>query len=73
MELLLCFTATIPISLHLVTNVAYEPPGGSRFDAVLDKEIRILIFVDLLKIETIFKSHIAGFLNILPESLTAHA
>ena len=58
--------------LDLVTNIAHRPPGGSFFDAALDKEPRILIFMDLFEIETILEGHVAGFLNILPESLTAH-
>jgi hypothetical protein len=29
--------------------------------------------VDLPEVETIFKCHIAGFLNIFPEGLTAHS
>lgn len=60
------------MSLHPMDNVANEPSRGSCFDAMLDKVFRILIFVDLLEIEIIFKGHIAGFLNILPESLIAH-
>lgn len=59
------------MSLHPMANVANEPPGGSHFHVVLDKTFRILIFVDLLEVETIFKGHITGFLNILAEGLTA--
>ncbi|KGO75360.1 hypothetical protein PITC_001600 [Penicillium italicum] len=40
---------------------------------MLDKKSRILILVDLLKIEAIFKGPIAGFLNILLKGLTAHS
>ena len=59
------------MSLDLRSDVANEPPGGSCLNAMFDEKFRILIFVDLLEVETIFKSHIAGFLDVYPECLTA--
>lgn len=47
------------MSLHPIANVANT------------KIFRILVFVDLLEIQAIFKGHIAGILFLFPEGLTA--
>lgn len=59
-------------SLHPKTDIVHEPPGGTYFHTTLDEEIRILILIDLREIEAVFESQIAGFVDIIPESLIAH-
>lgn len=61
------------LSLHLLGNVTNKPPCGPCFHAVLNKKVRILIFMDLLKVEAIFEGHVAGFPDIFPKGLTAHS
>lgn len=39
--------------LHLATDVFYETSGNSGFDPLANEELRILILVDVLRIETI--------------------
>jgi hypothetical protein len=38
----------------------------------VDKEIRVLILINLYEIEAVFESHVACFVDIIPESLIAY-
>ena len=42
-------------------DVAHEPSGNSSFHTSISEEIGILIFVDLLEIETIRQENFTGF------------
>ena len=59
-------------SFYLKADVINEPPGGTYFHAVLNKETWVLILINLYKVETIFEGHIVCFVDVLPESLVAY-
>lgn len=40
-----------------MADVEDEPPGSTYFHATRDEEIGILVFVNLRKVEAVFKSH----------------
>lgn len=69
---LLFIAIRLVLSVHPLGNVGDEPPCRPRFHPVLNKKLRILIFVNLLEVEAILESHVAGFPDILPRGLTAH-
>ena len=57
---------------HPKADVANEPPRGTYFHAVLNKETWVLILINLREVETIFEGHIACFVDVLPEGLVAN-
>jgi hypothetical protein len=47
--------------LDPILNVFNKTTSNTSFDAILDEKSRILILVDLRKIQSIFKGSIASF------------
>lgn len=48
------------ISLCPAFNIAYEPPGNSSLDAILNEEGRVLILIYLFQVQSILQRDIAS-------------
>ena len=58
-------------SFHLEADVMDKPSCSTYFHAMLDEEIRVLIFMYLYEIEIVLESHIPCFGDIISKHLVA--
>lgn len=55
-----------------MADVADEPPSSTYFHTTLDKEVRVLILINLHEIEAVLEGHIACFSDIILKTLITH-